>query len=238
MGRRERHEEETRGGVGTIARPASQVRQRPVRGQDPTTVEPAPRRAKPGRPDRPVPPPQRPGRGQRAVAVPRSAQPQQTGVRQRPVPSAVPNAKPAPGATWPTAPAAASPAGESDAAQAADYSAVHSRAGSHRAPFVVLLCCLLGGALVCALVISTTLAAGSFRITNLQQTTNALARQRQALEEQVAQAQSAQTIETEALKLGMRQAGELRFIDLKTGKTSTDAGTGWENAINVPGYTP
>jgi multidrug efflux pump subunit AcrA (membrane-fusion protein) len=133
------------------------------------------------------------------------------------MPNAVPDATPAP---QPEAAAAPSPA------------------GSHRAPFVVLLCCLLGGALVSALVISTTLAAGSFRITNLQQSTNALARQRQALEEQVAQAQSAQTIETQALELGMRPTGEIRFIDLKTGKTSSDAATGWESEINVPGYTP
>jgi len=103
---------------------------------------------------------------------------------------------------------------------------------------VILVCCLLGGALISALVISTTLAEGSFRITNLQQTTNALARQRQALQEQVAQAQSAQAIETQALRLGMRPQGELQFIDLKTGKTSSDAATGWEKAINVPGYTP
>jgi hypothetical protein len=142
-------------------------------------------------------------------------------------PNAVPNARPAPGVTP-----------DRDAAPSEASAPARSPAGSHRAPFVVLLCALLGGALVSALVISTTLAEGSFRITNLQQTTNALTRQRQALEEQVAQAQSAQTIETQALRLGMRPAGEIRFIDLKTGKTSNDANTGWQSAINVPGYTP
>jgi hypothetical protein len=141
-------------------------------------------------------------------------------------------------ATWGTAAPAAPPAGTRDGTQPEALTPARTPAASHRAPFVVLLCCLLGGALVCALVISTTLAAGSFQITNLQQTTNALARQRQALQEQVAAAQSAQTIETQALKLGMRPNGELRFIDLKTGKTSTDAATGWESEINVPGYTP
>ena len=70
--------------------------------------------------------------------------------------------------------------------------------GSHRMPFVLLLCGLLGGALVSALVISTTLAEGSFQITKLQDSTSALARQRQALEEQVAQAESAQVIEERA----------------------------------------
>lgn len=105
-------------------------------------------------------------------------------------------------------------------------------------PFVLMLCALLGGALVCALVISTTLAEGSFQITGLQQTTNDLARQQQVLEEQVAQAQSAQVIENRAFALGMRPQGELRFIDLKTGKLSSDQGNSWQNAINVPGYTP
>jgi hypothetical protein len=108
---------------------------------------------------------------------------------------------------------------------------------SHRVPFFFLLCGLLGGALVSALVISTTLAEGSFEITRLQQSNNALAKQRQMLQEQVAAAQSAQTIEERALKLGMRPAGELRFLDLKTGKVRTDAGGG-AAAIDVPGYTP
>jgi hypothetical protein len=109
---------------------------------------------------------------------------------------------------------------------------------SHRMPFFFLLCGLLGGALVSALVISTTLAEGSFEITRLQQSNNALAKQRQMLQEQVAAAQSAQTIEERALKLGMRPAGELRFLDLKTGKVRTDAASGAVAAIDVPGYTP
>lgn len=109
---------------------------------------------------------------------------------------------------------------------------------AQRMPFVFLLFGLLGGALVCALVISTTLAEGSFQITNLQQQNAVLARQRQELQEQVAQAQSAQTIEQQAHQLGMRSVGELRFLNLRTGKIETDAGTGVTAAISVPGYTP
>jgi len=115
---------------------------------------------------------------------------------------------------------------------------IRADAGTHRMPFVLLLCGLLGGALVSALVISTTLAEGSFQITGLQNSTNALIKQRQVLQEEVAQAQSAQVIQSRALKLGMRTQGELRFLDLKTGKTSSDRGTGGENDVNVPGYTP
>jgi uncharacterized protein HemX len=108
----------------------------------------------------------------------------------------------------------------------------------HRMPFILMLCVLLGGALLCTLLISTTLAAGSYRITKLQQSVDALARQRQTLQEQVAQAQSAQVIEQQAEQLGMTEQGQLRFFDLKTGKVQTDAGSGAEQAINVPGYTP
>ena len=110
--------------------------------------------------------------------------------------------------------------------------------GARRTPFIVLLCGLLGGALISALVISTTLAAGSYQISKLQQTTDALARQRQMLQEQVAQAQSAQVIQQRAQQLGMREAGQLRFLNLKTGKVQTDAGDKAVRAVNVPGYTP
>jgi len=110
--------------------------------------------------------------------------------------------------------------------------------GGHRMPFILMLCVLLGGALVCTLLISTTLAAGSYRITKLQQSVDALARQRQTLQEQVAQAQSAQVIEQQAEQLGMTEQGQLRFFDVKTGKVQTDAGSGAVQNINVPGYTP
>jgi hypothetical protein len=109
---------------------------------------------------------------------------------------------------------------------------------TQRMPFFFLLCGLLGGALICALVISTTLAAGSFQITRLQQADSALARQRQALEDQVARAQSAAVIEQRALQLGMRPLTKPRFVNLKTGNIETSTPTGSDRYINVPGYTP
>jgi ribonuclease HII len=105
-------------------------------------------------------------------------------------------------------------------------------------PFVLLLCGLLGGALVSALVISTTLAAGSFEITRLQDSTSTLAKQRQALEQQVAQAKSAEVIAQRASELGMRRVGLIQFINLKTGKTVDDAASGWLAHAKYPGYTP
>jgi pyrroline-5-carboxylate reductase len=89
-------------------------------------------------------------------------------------------------------------------------------------PFIVLLCGLLGGALVSALVISTTLAEGAFQITNLQQSDSTLAKQQQQLEEEVATAQSAQVIEQRAYELGMRPS-QLQFLNLKAGKIQSSA---------------
>jgi hypothetical protein len=107
-----------------------------------------------------------------------------------------------------------------------------------RAPFLLLLVGLLGGALVTLLVISTTLAEGSFQISNLQQQNTNLARQEQVLTEAVAQAQSPQQIAQEAERLGMRQDPVLKFINLKTGKIVTGKVPKSDADINVPGYTP
>jgi len=105
-------------------------------------------------------------------------------------------------------------------------------------PFILLLVGLLGGALVSLLVISTTLAQGAFRITNLQQQNANLARQEQILSNEVAQASNPAVIAKEAEQLGMRANPHLGFIDLKTGKIVTGKPSRAEAAINVPGFTP
>jgi hypothetical protein len=251
MARGERQEDGNRGGVGTIAR--SGTRPRPQQAPE---VAPDPRR---GRQPRPVPP-QRPVTGPRAPAVQRQeeagaraqrVQGQAAGTRRRGAPEAVaaparPGTRPRTGAPWRVPPAERGTGPEQVAATGPQPAVTQARpagptgaalAGSHRMPFVLLLCGLLGGALVSALVISTTLAEGSFQINKLQDSTSALARQRQTLEEQVAQAQSAQVIEQRASKLGLRRPGELLFINLKTGKTTNDGPT-WIGAVNAPGYAP
>jgi hypothetical protein len=251
MARSGRQEDGTRGGVGTMTR--SGTRSRPQQAP-----EEAPDRRR-GRQPRPVPP-QRPVTGQRAPAAERREESgartqrvpaQAAGTRRRGAPEAVaapprPGPRPRTGAPWRVPPAergtgpervrAAGPQPAVTQAQPARVAGA-ALAGSHRMPFVLLLCGLLGGALVSALVISTTLAQGSFQINKLQDSTSALARQRQTLDEQVAQAQSAQVIEQRASKLGMRRPGELLFIDLKTGKTTNDGPT-WIGAVNAPGYAP
>ena len=132
----------------------------------------------------------------------------------------------APRHTRPVRPANSRPAG------------TRPRARSPRMPFILLLVGLLGGALVSLLVISTTLAQGAFRITNLQQQNASLARQEQTLTDQVAQAGNPAVIAKQARQLGMRPNPRLGFIDPKTGKIIVGKPSRAEAAINVPGYTP
>jgi len=113
-----------------------------------------------------------------------------------------------------------------------------SRSRAPRMPFILLLVGLLGGALVSLLVISTTLAQGSFRITNLQEQNAELARQAQSLTNQVAQAGSPSVIAKEARQLGMRPNPHLGFIDPKTGRIIVGKPSRAEAAISVPGNTP
>ena len=112
------------------------------------------------------------------------------------------------------------------------------RARRPRAPFILLLVGLLGGALVSLLFISTTLAEGSYRITNLQQQNASLARQEQVLSQQVAQESSPTQIAAEAEAFGMRQNPSLQFINTKTGKIVKGQVSKADSEIDVPGYTP
>ena len=93
-----------------------------------------------------------------------------------------------------------------------------------RTPFVLLLLGLLGGGLVCLLVVNTTLAANSIEIQNLQQRNTAGAQRVQQLEQQVAQAQTATVIAKEARMLGLRPESKLIFIDLRSRKILTQPG--------------
>jgi hypothetical protein len=107
-----------------------------------------------------------------------------------------------------------------------------------RAPFILLLVGLLGGALISLLFISTTLAEGSYRITNLQQQNANLAKQEQLLSQQVAQASSPAQIAQEAEAFGMQPNPNLQFINLKTGKIVSGHPSRADSEINVPGYNP
>jgi hypothetical protein len=105
-------------------------------------------------------------------------------------------------------------------------------------PFLLLVVGMLAGALVCLLVISTTLAAGSFQISSLQKQNESLAKQQQQLQQRVAQDQAPSVIAQRAEQLGMRPVQQLEFLNVKTGQVSSNAATGATAKIQVPGYTP
>jgi hypothetical protein len=151
----------------------------------------------------------------RTAAPPKSAPPK-TASPTGPVPGATPRA----------------------ATRAASQETADAGGARRRMPFLLLIVGMLCGALVCLLVISTTLAAGSFRITSLQQHDQALAKQQQQLQQQVAQDQAPSVIAQRAEQLGMRPVTQLEFLNVKTGKISSDAATGADAQIQVPGYTP
>jgi cell division protein FtsL len=83
-------------------------------------------------------------------------------------------------------------------------------------PFVLLVLALLGGGLICLLVINTTLGATSFRITQLQTTGSNLSTQEQSLQQQVNSEKAPAEIAKEAYQLGMRAQTNENILDLRT----------------------
>jgi hypothetical protein len=77
---------------------------------------------------------------------------------------------------------------------------------------------MLGGGLICLLVINTTLGSAGFQIDNLQQSANARELQVQRLEEQIAGDEAPAKIAHEACLLGMRPQQQLAYLDLRTHK--------------------
>ena len=106
-----------------------------------------------------------------------------------------------------------------------------------RTPFIVFVTALLGGGLICLLVINTILATGSYQISSLQQAQAARAQQVQALKQQVAEDSAPSMIAKRARELGMVVPPLTRFLNLKSGRIirqpATEAGV-----PAVPGYTP
>jgi hypothetical protein len=221
----------TRGSdLGTATMPRT-PRQAPGRTVPPGRTPPPPGRTPPP-PGRAMPP----GR----TVPPRRAEPPGRAGRARPNPDAPGRARP--GARDPRARPLSAPRHTRPVAGSPPRPDVRlpsrPRSRHPRAPFILLLVGLLGGALISVLMISTTLAEGSFRISNLQQQDTNLARQDQLLTQQVAQAESPAQIAQEAAQFGMQQNPNLRFINLKTGKIVAGKVSQADAAIDVPGYTP
>jgi hypothetical protein len=97
-------------------------------------------------------------------------------------------------------------------------------------PFVLLVLTLLGGSLICLLVINTTLGAASFRISQLQKTGAGLATQLQGLRQRVAAEEAPAEIAHRAYQLGMRTQSDVTIVDLRTHRIYVLSG---QNAVGV-----
>jgi hypothetical protein len=107
-----------------------------------------------------------------------------------------------------------------------------------RTPFVFLIVGLLGGSLLCLLLINTVLDTGSFQITRLQQDNAALAQRTQALQAQIAAEESPARLARQARMLGMEEPPLLHFLDLTKGKIESQPTHVPDVRVVPPGYSP
>ena len=186
-----------------------------------------------------------PGRAATGGPQPRPGRPRRPGApdgsQARPAPPAARFARTAAVATRTTARPAAVPAARTSPARSpgrARQAGDGGRRTASRTPFILLVLGLLGGGLVCLLVINTTLAAASFRISALQQGNTQASQRAEELQQQVAAEQSPASIEQRALKLGLRMQPVLDFVDLRTGRSYVTPATVPGVVSAPPGYTP
>jgi hypothetical protein len=93
-------------------------------------------------------------------------------------------------------------------------------------PFIFLVVGLLGGGLVCLLVLNTILASGAFQVTSLRQSDTSLVQRAEMLQQQIAEEESPGTIAAEARKLGMVPVRQLHFVNVKTSRIYGTPGQG------------
>jgi hypothetical protein len=103
---------------------------------------------------------------------------------------------------------------------------------------VFLVLGLLGGALICLLLINTVLATGSLQITALQKANVQLAQQRQALQAQIATEETPAVLYRRARRLGMVDPALTRFLDLKKGRVISQPTHVPGVVTYPPGYAP
>src|SRR5215831_19121562 len=173
-----------------------------------------------------------PARGRTGVRPapprPRPAAPPRPAGRPRP------SAQPRPGQPRPPG----QPRARVSAARRSLDTATAGVARSSRTPFVFLVVGLLGGGLLCLLIINTILDTGSYQITQLQQENVTLAQQTQELQARVAQEESPTVLAGKARQLGMREPGLLQFLDLRKGKIEREPTHAPGVSVYPPGYTP
>jgi hypothetical protein len=212
------------------------VRTSPQR--NPGQAAPADPRPRPGRPRRQGAPGAVPARPVRPPA--RTAVAPATGPAARTTANSAARTTAGPAVRTAVRPAALPASGTAPArpARPAPQSAGAARRPASRTPFILLVLGLLGGGLVCLLVINTTLAAGSFRISALQQGNAQAAQRVEGLQQQVATDASPSSIEQRALKLGLRMQPVLDFVDLRNGRSYATPATVPGVSVAPPGYTP
>src|SRR6516165_8064695 len=165
----------------------------------------------------------------------------------RPAEPRPPRARPAGPRPARTRPATTQPARPRGASRPAGYrpaspGTVRARPGQRTAPesrtrFVFLIVGLLGGGLLCLLMINTILATGAFKITALQQGNVPIAQRVQALQAQVAAQESPYSLAQRAAALGMVTQPRLHFLNLSTGRLQSQP-SNMPGIPTVPGYTP
>jgi hypothetical protein len=92
------------------------------------------------------------------------------------------------------------------------------RSQAAKAPFVAVVVLILGAGLLGLLLLNTVLAQDAFRLHALQVEGRALADTEQALQRQVSDVQSPQTLAARAAALGMVPGGPPAFLRLSDGK--------------------
>jgi cell division protein FtsB len=142
---------------------------------------------------------------------------------------------------WPGSPRtgpAAPPRARPGSPQRRPDAAAARVARSSRTPFVFLLVGLLGGGLLCLLLINTILDTGAYQITQLQQENATLTQRTQELQARIAYEESPTVLAGEAQRLGMHEPGLLYFLDLRKGKIDREPAHAPGVSVFPPGYTP
>ncbi|MFF0005381.1 hypothetical protein ACFYQT_18360 [Streptomyces tibetensis] len=82
-----------------------------------------------------------------------------------------------------------------------------------RTPFVLLVVLLLGGGLICLLVLNSALSEGAFQLDDLQRGTKNLTDEEQALQRDIDAYSAPHALQRRARELGMVPGGDPAFLD-------------------------
>ncbi|MEU3307265.1 hypothetical protein ACWGSK_13760 [Nocardiopsis sp. NPDC055551] len=131
------------------------------------------------------------------------------------------------GRTGTTTRTAAPPRSVRTKAPAAKARATGGAAASRapKIPFVLLILCLLGGALISLLLLRSLVAQEAYAITSLQSENREMSYEEQRLQESVAHLETSDRIAEEAEEMGMEPGEAPLFLDLDNGEITGDAGS-------------